>query len=101
VPRLIDLATTPDQNAAVRLISSSSEFGRSVFFPPGVPAERVTALRRAFDEAMKDPEFLADAHKRQLPIEPQSGETLNRIAREVVSASRETVALAKKLLSTK
>jgi tripartite-type tricarboxylate transporter receptor subunit TctC len=98
VPRLIDLAKTPNQKAAVTLISSSSEFGRAVFFPPGVPAERVTALRRAFDETMKDPDFLADARKRQLPVEPQTGEELNKVAAKVIGASPEAVALAKKLL---
>ena len=42
--------------------------------PPGVPADRVQALRRAFDATMKDKEFLADANKLKLEIDPITGE---------------------------
>jgi len=100
IPRLVDLAATADQRAALELISSASEFGRAIFFPPGVPIERVTAVRRAFDETMRDPEFLEEARKRQLPVEPQTGEELNRVAARVIGAPPDAVALAKKLLGT-
>ena len=58
------------------------------------------AVRRAFDETMRDPEFLEEARKRQLPVEPQTGEELNRVAARVIGAPPDTVALAKKLLRT-
>ena len=72
----------------------------AIFFPPGVPTERVTAVRRAFDEAVRDPEFLEEARKRQLPVEPQTGQELNRVAARVIGASPNVVMLAKKLLGT-
>ena len=98
VPTLLDLARTPDQKAAAAVICGSSEFARAVFLPPGVPQDRVDALRRAFDATMKDPEFLAEAARIQIVIEPQSGENLDRTAAEIVKTPAAAIALAKKLL---
>jgi tripartite-type tricarboxylate transporter receptor subunit TctC len=100
VPLLVDLARTPEQRQAVALISSAAEFGRAVFLPPGTPADRVEAMRRAFDATMKDPEFLAEAAKRQIPIEPQPGAALDRIAAEVVGASPAAVKIARELMGS-
>lgn len=97
VPLLIELAKTEQQKQALTLISSAAEFGRSVFTTPEVPAERLAALRRAFDAAMKDPELLAEAKKRKMPIEPQTGEALQKIAAEVTKAYPEAVAYAREL----
>jgi len=100
VPRLIDLARTPEQRQAVALISSAAEFGRAVFLPPETPADRVDALRQAFDATMQDPQFLAEAEKRQIPIEPQPGAALDKIAAEVVRASPAAVTLARQLMGS-
>jgi tripartite-type tricarboxylate transporter receptor subunit TctC len=101
VPRLIELTKNEHQRQAVTLISASAEFGRAVFAPPEVPADRLNALRRAFDAALKDPALLADAKKRKLEIEPAPGETLQKVAAEVVSASPEAVAYARELQGSK
>ncbi len=98
VPTLLEVAVTPEQKAALTIICGSSEFARAVFLPPGVPQDRVDALRRAFDATMTDPDFLAEAGKMQLPIEPRGGEALDRIAAEIVATPAPAVALAKKLL---
>ena len=63
VPMVLDLAKTADDRAALELLIARLEYGRPYFVPPGVPHDRVEALRRAFDATMKDPEFLADAKK--------------------------------------
>jgi tripartite-type tricarboxylate transporter receptor subunit TctC len=52
----------------------------------GVPAERVTALRRAFDATMKDPEFLAEAKKQTLMIHSMTGEKSEEIVASIVNA---------------
>jgi tripartite-type tricarboxylate transporter receptor subunit TctC len=101
VPLLIDLAKTDQQRQAVALISSAAEFGRAVFTTPDVPADRLAALRRAFDAAVRDPELLAEAAKRQMPIEPQSGEALQKIAAQVTKAFPEAVAYARELQGSK
>jgi tripartite-type tricarboxylate transporter receptor subunit TctC len=98
VPTLLEFAGDERQKAAVRLISASADFARAFFTPPGVPEARVTALRKAFDETMLDPEFIAEANKLQLTIEPKSGADLDRLAAEIVASPPEAVAVAKKLL---
>jgi len=98
VPLLVDLTKDDLQRRVVTLISSSAEFGRAVFAPPEVPAERVAALRRAFAAAMRDERLLADAERRKLPIDPQSGERLDEIAREVVSSPPDVVKRARELV---
>jgi tripartite-type tricarboxylate transporter receptor subunit TctC len=60
------------------------EYGRPYFLPPGVPADRVQALRRAFDATMKDPEFLADAKKLSLEIDPITGEQAQELIAKVL-----------------
>jgi tripartite-type tricarboxylate transporter receptor subunit TctC len=101
VTRLIELAKTDRQKQAVTLISASAEFGRAVFAAPGIPAERLAALRQAFDMTMKDPEFLAEAKKRKIEIEPQTGETVQKTAAKVVSAAPDAIAYARALMGSK
>ena len=60
-----------------------------VFTAPNAPADRVEALRRAFDETMKDPEFLAEAAKLQLSVNPIQGEELQKLIAGVSNLSPE------------
>lgn len=101
VPLLLDLAKTDQQRQALTLISSAAEFGRAIFTTPEVPAERLAALRRAFNAAMRDPALLAEAKKRKMPIEPQTGEALQKTAAQVTKAFPEAVAYARKLQGRK
>jgi tripartite-type tricarboxylate transporter receptor subunit TctC len=98
VPLLVDLARDELQRRVMTLISSSAEFGRAVFAPPDVPADRLAALRRGFQAALRDERLLADAARRQAPIDPQPGERLDKIAQDVVSSPPEVVARARELL---
>lgn len=86
VPLLTDLATNAEDREVLKLISASTTMGHPVVAPPGVPTERVKALRAAFNEAMKDPIVLSDAEKQSRSIRPVSGEELQRIVAEVLSA---------------
>jgi tripartite-type tricarboxylate transporter receptor subunit TctC len=94
-PTLVELVTDPVQKQAAEFLSAESDFGRSVFLPPGVPAERAAALRNAFEASVVDPELLTDAKKRSLPIEPTTAENLQRLTEKVLSAPQDVVALAK------
>lgn len=76
LPRMIDLARNDEERKLLEFFASPSLIGRSVVAPPGLPAERVAELRRAFMDTMKDSEFLADANKIKLEINPMSGEAL-------------------------
>src|SRR5262249_60284533 len=70
VPSAIDLVDDVESKQVLRLILIRQEAGRPFAAPPGVPADRLAALRRAFDATLTDDEFRADADKAQLEIEP-------------------------------
>ena len=88
VPLLMDLASNDEDRAILKLLSASSTIGRPVFTSPGVPAERVQALRDAFDTMVKDPVFLAEAGKEHFDINPVSGADLQKIVTEIVATPR-------------
>jgi tripartite-type tricarboxylate transporter receptor subunit TctC len=87
VPNIVDLGKTDEDRSALRLIATGNAMGRPMLAPPNVPAERVKALRDAFDATMKDPAYLADAEKQKMDIRPLSGEQLQALAVETASAS--------------
>ena len=86
VPLLMDLAKNDEDRAALKLLSAPPDIGRPVFAPPGVPADRLKALRDAFDANMKDQAFLDAAKRDGLDIDPVSGEQLQKIVNEILSA---------------
>ncbi|HWG07253.1 MAG TPA: hypothetical protein VG271_19795 [Beijerinckiaceae bacterium] len=90
VPLLMDVATDPTDKAALKVLSAPPTIGRPIFTSPGVPPERVAALRSAFDSVMKDPDFLAEAQKEQLDINPVSGSDLQQIVADIVSTPKAT-----------
>src|SRR5258706_5860692 len=79
VPLVVDLATNPDDKKAIELLSFQQEMGRPFLMPPGTPKELVAIMRRAFDETMNDPLFLADAGKAQMEIDPLTREDMARL----------------------
>jgi len=92
IPTIVELARSDEQRQVLRAVMNASEIGTAYFTSPGVPADRVTALRRAFDATMKDPEFLADAAKLKLGINPITGEELQKLVGEVSGLSPDMVA---------
>jgi len=88
VPLLMDLASNADDRAIFKLLSASSTIGRPVFTSPGVPADRVKALRDAFDAMVKDPVFLAEAANEHFDINPVSGEDMQKIVVDIVATPR-------------
>ena len=85
-PLLTDLVTNDLDRAAMRLLSAPTAIGRPFFAPPGVPADRVKALRAAFAATMKQPAFLDDARKLNLDVNPVSGEELQTIVADIIDA---------------
>ena len=69
-----------------------SATARAVVAPPEVPAERVAALRRAFDKTARDPEFLADAARHQIEIDPSTGEETQNAVAQLIATSPDVVA---------
>ena len=99
VPLLMDLATAPDDRAALKLLSAPTAIGRPIFTTPGVPQERVEALRAAFNATMKDPAFLATAAKANMDLNPVSGEELQRIVAELFATPPSAVQRLKEILA--
>lgn len=79
VPLIMDLAKTEEQREILTLVFARQTMGRPFMAPPGVPADRVALLRKAFMQTMADKEFLAEAEKGQLEITPVSGEALQAL----------------------
>jgi tripartite-type tricarboxylate transporter receptor subunit TctC len=101
VPMFLDYATTDAERAALELVTARLEYGRPFFLPPGVPAERVEALRRAFDATMKDKEFLAEADKLKIEIEPLTGEQVAEVVKKVSATHPDVVARVRQAMEKK
>jgi tripartite-type tricarboxylate transporter receptor subunit TctC len=92
VPLVTDFAENDDQKKLLELEFTAFELGRPYFVVDGVPPDRVTALRRAFDQAMKDKDLLADAEKQKLEINHTTGEEMQQIITRVYATPKELVA---------
>ena len=84
VPLLMELGTNAEDRALLRLLSASTEIGRPIFTTPGVPAERVAALRAAFDAMLRDKAFLDEAKRLNFDIDAVSGEAMQKLVAEIV-----------------
>lgn len=95
VPTTVELARNPEQAQILRAVSSASEIGKFVLTTPETPAERVQALRRAFDAMVQDPEFIADAAKLRVELGPLPGTELQQIVADVANMPADIVAKVK------
>lgn len=91
VPTIVEFAQNDLDRAVLRLLGSVSDIGFTIMAPPGIPAERVAILRRAFLEMVKDPDFLAEAAKIGIDPEPLSGEELQRVVANTLGATGDAV----------
>jgi len=98
VPLAVDFARTPDNRRVMELVYSSETFGRPYMMAPGVPTDRVAALRAAFMETMRDPDLLAEAHRLDIEIDPISGEELQALAEKIFTTPPAVVERAKQAL---
>lgn len=98
IPLTYSFAKTDEQREVMELAYSQEVFGRPFVMPPGVPADRVAALRKAFMAALQDKDLLADAKKQRLDIEPLSGEDVQALVAKVYAMPPKVVADAKAAL---
>jgi tripartite-type tricarboxylate transporter receptor subunit TctC len=97
VPTLTELAP-PDKRDVSEFVASGTPISRALAVGPGVPADRVAALRKAFDELMRDPAFLADAKTRKLSISPRNAAEVEALVKKTVTASPDLIARVKKAI---
>ena len=94
--RLLSSATNAEETAILKAVMNSTALGLSLFTAPGVPADRLTALRRAFDATMADADFLSEVENRgRLCTSPLPGERLQALVSEVSDLSPELTVKAK------
>jgi tripartite-type tricarboxylate transporter receptor subunit TctC len=91
--------TTASTRSLVTAVLASGDLGRPFITPPAIAADRLKILRDGFRKTMSDPAFLADVKARKFEIDPDYGEELESLAKEIVSQPREIVERMKKLLS--
>jgi len=101
VPTLPELATSDEGRAILRAVASTAEIGRSIISGPDVPAERLAELRAAFGAMLRDPDFLAACEKRNLMVDPATGEQMDAIVHETLQLAPATIAKIGDMLSAK
>lgn len=87
VPTLIELAKTPEDKAVLRFFGNGNAVGWLFIAPPEVPADRVAALRTAFDKSMNDPDYQAAVASRQLDLKPVSGGEVAKLINDTLAVT--------------
>jgi tripartite-type tricarboxylate transporter receptor subunit TctC len=90
-PLVTELATNETQKQIINLILTSQMMARVIVAPPDVPQLRVDALRKAFDEAVSDPDFILDAQRLGAPVDPISGVDVQRVVADMMKTPTEVV----------
>ena len=98
VPLVMDLTDDPLKKAVLKLILSRQTIARPLTAPPTIPADRAQLLRQAFDDTMKDPEFLDDAKSLNLDIDPMSGADVTALLKDIYASPHDVADLASQLL---
>ena len=101
MPLWTELATNDDQRQILALLSGDVSVGRPILTAPNVPADRVKALRQAFDDTMRDPQFIEAAKQAHMEMTPMGGEELQRTVGDIVSAPPHIVAMVKDAIAIK
>jgi tripartite-type tricarboxylate transporter receptor subunit TctC len=97
---IYDYARNDEDRAAMDLAFGNSEFGRPFIAPPGVPDEIVQILRDGFEETMSDPDFRADAQKRQLDLEITRGAEIQSLIEKIYKTPPAVVERVKKIVQS-
>jgi tripartite-type tricarboxylate transporter receptor subunit TctC len=98
VPLLTSLVQDPDAKAIFEIIARSGDIGWYLSTPPDVPADRIAALKGAFESMVKDPAFLSDANKRSLDVAPASAEVVTAAVDSVLKTQNGLIKKIKVLL---
>jgi tripartite-type tricarboxylate transporter receptor subunit TctC len=102
VPTMAELVTDERRQVEGRQVmgalAGTAEIGRAILTTPGVPSERLGALRAAFQRMVADPDFLAAMAKRNVMIEPATGEAMDAVTSETMGLSKSTVEALRTLL---
>jgi tripartite-type tricarboxylate transporter receptor subunit TctC len=87
VPAVVELARTPADKTVLAFFASGGAIGRSIVAPPGLPEQTLTTWRTAFTRTMHDPDFIAEAERVKLDLDPLPGNELQVLIQTAVSLS--------------
>ncbi len=99
VPLITELAQSKEQEQLLKLIFARQAVGRPYFAPPGIPKDRLAALRQAFMETMTDKDFLADAERSKAEIVPVDGAHVEQLMKEAYETPEPVVKKAAAILN--
>jgi tripartite-type tricarboxylate transporter receptor subunit TctC len=91
VPFVADLARSADDRLAIEFLYAGQGIGRPFVAPPGMPPDRIKMVRDAFRDTMKDPDFVEDAKRNMLDVEPEDGEHLAALIQKVYATPKPIV----------
>jgi tripartite-type tricarboxylate transporter receptor subunit TctC len=91
VPFVADLARNPDDRVAIEFLYAGQGIGRPFVAPPDLPPDRLKMVRDAFRDTMQDPEFLEDAKRNMLDVEPEDGEHLAALIQKIYATPKPIV----------
>src|SRR6185295_13974699 len=100
VPTAVELARSEADRALLRFYAVKFSMARPLMAPPDVPAERLAALRDAFDTTMKDPQYLEDARRIGLDVSPLGGAGIARLIRQVQETPQDVVDRLRELIAS-
>jgi tripartite-type tricarboxylate transporter receptor subunit TctC len=96
VPTIFDFTTTEEQRQVLTFFAGNTRQGRPILAPPDVPADRVAALRRAFDATMTDDAFRKEAHSMGFEVFPQTGERITALVAAALATPADIVKRAER-----
>jgi tripartite-type tricarboxylate transporter receptor subunit TctC len=99
VPSLADVAKNDEARQIMTLVYGGQDMNIPLMLPPGVPAERVAALRKAFDDTMNDPEFRAEAKKVGADVSPMTWQEVEKLIRSAYATPAATIERAAKIIT--
>ncbi len=91
VPLMQELVSDPQKKKVIEFASAGAAIGRAFLTPPNTPADKLAALRKAFEDMVADKDFLADAARRQLVIDSDPGAAIDKIALDIASAPKDLI----------
>jgi tripartite-type tricarboxylate transporter receptor subunit TctC len=96
---VMDLAKTDEQRQVLKVVLAPTLAGRPFVAPPGVPADRVAALRDTFDAMTKDPVFLAEALRLQMDVQPVTGVEIETLVKDIYALPKSVIAITRRVVT--
>jgi tripartite-type tricarboxylate transporter receptor subunit TctC len=100
VVTIAEVGTSERGTGVLRALAASADIGRSIVTTPGVPPERLAALRKAFEAMIKDPEFVATMKKRDITLAPAPGAEIDTLVRDLSRTPRPVLDELQKLMAS-